>query len=953
MTKLNKELKIYYQNMSGMTSHLTQIHRILENCLYDVVILTETWLSEHHLDLEIASSSWQITRLDRPGTGLGGGVLIAVKSSLPCSIIKLNTIGQDIISFQQCWVKIILENKDVYIGCFYMKPRQNPEHYFDYINLTKTLLTEMKADDLYFVFGDYNFPGIKWEENEDNDRIFDPSNITEELQEKVLQFFAEFGFGQICNLQNQAGNVLDLVFTNAMDDFELMEIDSIFNKNSIHHKSFEVKFLYAFNKLSGTSSSSIIYDFKNADYASISQTLQTFAIDPTLSIDEAADLFIETMTTTMDMFIPKKMITLKNKAPWHDSTYFRLKNRRNREYERWRKLNSEHQKLNFLQAREELEYYDKRAYDQYLCNSANQIKHNPKYFWKCVNYKRETNGYPSSMSYNNMFKHDSKDICNFFKDFFQTVYEEPEAIDPDNFNDIATNDQILENLIIDRETLLYELKHLDITKGPGPDGISTTYIRNVADQIVDPLLIILNRSLNEGYFPKNWKTSNITPIFKSGDRSKVENYRGIAILSIIPKLFEKIVTDVIVRFLDGKINEHQHGFRKKCSTTTNLVYYVSALLTTMETNKQVDAVYTDFSKAFDKVNHEILAIKLSKIGIKGSLLAWLKSYLSKRTQRVKLNGFISDPVMATSGVPQGSHLGPILFNIFINDLTTNISYCKYVLYADDMKIFGIVNQESDSVFIQNDIDRIKQWCNNNLMFLNVAKCNVITFSRKNMVINTNYNIENESLKRVPTINDLGVTLDAKLDFKCHIEKMTNCGYRNLGFVKRQSKEFSDPYVTKSLYCSLVRSKLEYASVVWNMVGITESARIESVQKQFLLFALRNLGWRRDTYVLPSYESRLLLLNMHTLEKRRNVNDIVFAYDLIKKNIKCPQLCNQIVLNQPAPQNLRRRRFLFVRHHTRHYTFNEPISRVSRAFNEVSQLYENSISRRCFKNKLTK
>ena len=135
----------------------------------------------------------------------------------------------------------------------------------------------------------------------------------------------------------------------------------------------------------------------------------------------------------------------------------------------------------------------------------------------------------------------------------------------------------------------------------------------------------------------------------------------------------------------------------------------------MENNKQIDAIYTDFSKAFDKVSHKILEIKLSKIGIRGNLLQCLKSYLNEKTQRIKLNGIFSDLIMVTSGIPQGSHLGPVLFNIFINDLILNIKYCKYLLYADDMKIFGIVNKGSYAALIQNDLNYINSWCKVNLM----------------------------------------------------------------------------------------------------------------------------------------------------------------------------------------------------------------------------------------------
>ena len=234
----------------------------------------------------------------------------------------------------------------------------------------------------------------------------------------------------------------------------------------------------------------------------------------------------------------------------------------------------------------------------------------------------------------------------------------------------------------------------------------------------------------------------------------------------------------------------------------------------MKTNTQVDAIYTDFSKAFDKVDHDLLIMKLNRMGIKHNLLNWIKTYLSNRTQKVKINGVSSSIINVTSGVPQGSHLGPILFNVFINDLTTKIKYCKYLLYADDMKIYKELNCINDVELIQVDINSVQQWCKINFMHLNVDKCSVVTFSKKLNVINSNYHIDDISLRRKTSIIDLGIKLDTKLNFNEHIDAMNNRGHRMLGFIKRRAKEFNDPYITKSIYCSLVRSNLEYASVVW-------------------------------------------------------------------------------------------------------------------------------------------
>jgi hypothetical protein len=943
--------------MSGMSSCLPFVHRVFENCSFDVIVLTETWLRPHHIDLEVASSAWQINRLDRPGDGRGGGCLIAVRCTLPCTSISLNLNNLNIHDSQQCWVSINLNSTKIYIGCFYLVHDQDDSDYIQFVERANDVLNNMSANDTCFVFGDFNLNGLIWDKLDNDVPIFYPCNVTTEREEKVLDLFAKHGLGQICCLKNDAGNVLDLVFTNACDDTDLQEINSIFNKRSIHHKCFELNYFYSHNNSQTSLCSKVVYDYINADYASIANCLQGYNVEHQINnnsdIDIMADQFIDFLKNLISRFVPQKSILIRNKAPWHDATYFRLKNSRNKQFKKLKEDNSYNQQMIYEKCLSDFNSYDKLAYERYIKNSASKLFKKPKEFWKCVDFKRKSNGFPTSMCYNNVFKNNYLDICNLFKNFFESVYEKPTICDNSAFDYILHYDDALTNANIDRSILLKELKCLDTNIGPGPDGISSIFLVKVADYIVDPLWNIFNYSLIYGYFPLKWRCSNISPIFKSGDRTKIENYRGIAILSVIPKLFEKIISDQLYKFLDERIVQQQHGFRKGKSTTTNLVDYVSQLQTLMSSNKQVDAIYTDFSKAFDKVDHHILGLKLFKIGIRGSLLNWLMSYLCNRTQRININGVLSESIHVTSGVPQGSHLGPLLFIVFINDLTFSIKNCKFLLYADDMKFFRPVCQRNDVSLIQEDLDRVNLWCKNNKMFLNVSKCCFISFSKRGRSVESTYFIEGVQLERVTVINDLGVTLNTKGNFDSHIDKIVNEGKRALGYMKRRSIEFKDPYVTKLLYCSLVRSRLEYCSTVWNSIGITLSGRIESIQKQFLIFALRHLELRSSAFVLPPYEDRLSMLNMHTLAKRRNNADILFGFDLINGNIKCSSIYEKFVFNQPAPQNLRRRRLLVEPLCRKNYTFNEPVCRVIRSVNEASELVMNCTTRGSLKRHLNR
>lgn len=431
------------------------------------------------------------------------------------------------------------------------------------------------------------------------------------------------------------------------------------------------------------------------------------------------------------------------------------------------------------------------------------------------------------------------------------------------------------------------------------------------------------------------------PVYKKGNKRDIDNYRGISALCAVSKLFELAVLDLVFFHCKQQICAEQHGFMPGRSTTSNLLTFTTFLTKGLASRSQTDVIYTDLSAAFDRLNHDIAIAKLEKLGFSGSLLGWFQSYLSRRTISVKIGECVSLLFLAYSGVAQGSHLGPLIFLLYFNDSNFVLDGPR-LAYADDLKIFRYVNSTHDAELLQQQLDKFADWCATNRMTLNPLKCSVISFTRKLRPITHNYTLLGTTVPRVECINDLGVLLDAKLTYKNHVAYIVAKASRLLGFIFRATKKFTDVYCLKSLYCGLVRSTLEYSSVVWNPWYQNSSERIESVQRRFIRFALRLLPWR-DPHRLPSYESRCQLIHLDSLAVRRNAARVTAVADLLTSRIDCPSLLGELNL-QARSRVLRGGAFFRIPLEAANYSAHGSIIGLQRTFNRVASIFDFNVSR---------
>uniref|UniRef100_A0A8D2LZX1 Reverse transcriptase domain-containing protein n=1 Tax=Varanus komodoensis TaxID=61221 RepID=A0A8D2LZX1_VARKO len=327
------------------------------------------------------------------------------------------------------------------------------------------------------------------------------------------------------------------------------------------------------------------------------------------------------------------------------------------------------------------------------------------------------------------------------------------------------------------------LRALDITKAPGPDGLHPRVLRELAGVLSHPLASIFETSWRTGEVPEDWRVASVVPIFKKGSRKDVENYRPVSLTSIVGKTMERLIIerDLVMLDREGRLTATQHGFRKNRSCQTNLVEFYDKVSRWLDGGDAVDVVYLDFSKAFDKVPHDILVEKLRSFGIHQSTVRWIRAWLTDRKQKVTISGESSGWHPVTSSVPQGSVLGPILFNLFINDMEEGVN-SLLIKFADDTKTGAVATTEEQVLQIQKDLDRLWKWAGDNRMAFNVDKCKVLHLGHRNRC--HKYRLGDKWLESSTCERDLGVLVDCRLNMSQQCDVVVKRANNTLGCIAR-------------------------------------------------------------------------------------------------------------------------------------------------------------------------
>lgn len=816
----------------------------------DVTAVTETWLSDEIPDSVAIPSSHEIYRCDRASKG--GGVALIIKKGLDYTPLPQHK------NIEMACIVLHHPQLNIFIGVFYRPPNSNItvlEAFADHVGVYAKRYTHM------VLCGDFNLPRIDW----DSMRAVPTCDHSELLLDVVFSC----KLGQIVHeptrVSTNSRSLLDLVFLSESVQrlgFDVNVLPGISDHEIVQFKS---------HMLPSTSRAIIkpFRDFNSADNESILDFLEldfdTFKSKYNNGYLDVNGLWLHFKTavhTCINKYVPQKQRKINRQSPWITRDIIHLKRRVKR-------LSRAPKTPNVLPSlRADLRKKIKESkYHFFNVKMHGFLVTNPKKFWTHITQKKDPVG---KIKINDREVSDACSIARAFNAFFSSVFVRATQCCT-NFN-IPGFD--IPDITITEPGIFSALLNLDPKKSAGPDRIPNAFLYRYAEWCSKYLYIIFNESLLSGVVPDDWKTAKVTPVHKSGDKLSVKNYRPISLLCTAGKVLEHFIFKHLVTYLESNMffTSNQHGFRRGFSTVTQLIHTTNDISKVLDKGGQIDAIFLDFEKAFDRVPHSNLMLKIRNLVKNEKITQWLDSYLSSRYQYVQIGDSASHLSSVVSGVPQGSVLGPLLFIIYLNDLQFDCPV-RFRFFADDCVVYLPIESVNDQKVLNKYLTAVSNWCADWNMSLNTTKCRQMTITHKKFPFQYAYQINNVELEVVNEFKYLGVTMTSNLTWNKHIQNITSSALRRLWLLRHRLQHCTSRTKTVA-YTTLVRPLLEYADVVWDPHTKTDSAMLERVQKKALRF-IHNAYSRRVSVTELRRRS-----DLPTLESRRKLHRLKILHSIV-------------------------------------------------------------------------
>ena len=616
-------------------------------------------------------------------------------------------------------------------------------------------------------------------------------------------------------------------------------------------------------------------------------------------IDSQARSLTNIVTEITLSCVPNKDIVIRPaELPWLSSDIKIKIRQRKRAYRRARLLNTDFHWTKFRRLRNDVLLLIRKSKANYFESMAQRLKSNSlssRDWWKVlksfINTSSSSGIPPLQNPIDGTLVSEDLQKATLLNDFFvqQTYLDDSNQGLPVLLRD--PNQPVLDSIYISPSEVKDVINVLPLGKACGPDGINNKILIESSDVISKPLCDLYNNSLNTSRVPLDWKCSNVCAVFKKGDPSDPSNYRPISLLNTMEKVFERIVFKHVFNFLRDTnfFTASQSGFMPGDSTVNQLTYLYNTFCRALDEGLEVRVIFFDVSKAFDKVWHRGLLLKLENAGIQGNLLSWFSNYLQNRRQRVILPGVSSPLADIMAGVPQGSILGPLLFLVYINDIVNDIG-SQINLFADDTSLAIIVDTpDSAGRRLQKDVDTISVWASTWLVKFNPLKSESLVISRKrNKPLHPDVYMHNTPIPSVVSHKHLGVLMSNDGSWHLQLDSVKSKAWSRVDNMKRL-RFLLDRKSLEIIYTSFIRPILEYADVVWDNCTQYEKQELEKVQHEAARIVS---GCTRLVSIRLLYNE----VGWESLETRRTKHKLVLFFKMSKGF--CPHYLSQL-----APQSV--------------------------------------------------
>lgn len=810
----------------------------------DIVVISESWLRSTVTDDVLHVDGYNVFRCDRKARG--GGVAIYVSTKFNASILCCQSIPKQ---FEFLALQIKIANAPLtIIGC-YRPPSAMSEAL---ANLTEVLSSYNGTE--MVLLGDLNLDWLS-DKSEALKSTCNSLNLVQ-LIDSPTRFNSS---------KSKGDTLLDVVLTNAAHKYTAIGVFANMSDHCVigcvrDTKIPKSKGLVIFRRcFKHFSEQAFLHDLADIEW-------DRLALIPT--IDDAVALFQSQFLTIANKHAPLKKFRVKNRDnPWFSNELAQLLHSRDEQWSLARKSTSIAAWQRFRALRNKCTSAIRTAKSDYYLTLTDDCSANHSKLWKTIKVlqNKKCSVLPQHLNVGNVPIVDKREMLNAFNIHFEKAGHmfdhsspPPSKVSPESpmpaAEECPSSVTPLDFGLFQVSDVLQALSAIDPKKAAGPDGLDPFLLKTAAAVIAKPVTLLFNMSISLNQVPTIWKQAFITPLFKAGDRSDVNNYRPISNLSALSKILESLVATQIKSHLEsnGILDEMQSGFRSRHSTVTATLKVTDDIKMALDKKLVCAAMFIDLTKAFDTVDHPLLINALQKAALGTNSVNWSHSYLSDRTQMVKHGNELSDPVTVLKGVPQGSVLGPLLFLLFINKICDRLKFCKFHLYADDTVIYSsAASTEQALANLQADFSLLQYAFSDLKLLLNSSKTKLMFFSseRSPAACPPITSLDGTSIELVHHYKYLGFWLDSNLNFKHHIDLLAKKLKFTLGFLYRMKACFSLDS-RKRLVVALFLSQLDYGDTIYRFASPTTLSKLDPLYHSALRF-ITNKSFRTHHCTLYS------------------------------------------------------------------------------------------------------